>query len=731
MAPDPDTVEQRPTWFVGAAFGGGTKDQTDRFIREGVWEHRFKDRYLEAVKSIQVDDRIAIKSTYVRKHDLPFDNRGHSVSVMAIKAVGVVKDNPNDGRRLTVDWERVKPHREWYFYTYMPTVWRVIPHNYASKSLINFAFEAQDQDIDKFRNFPYWRDRFGDNPTSDDRFPWISFYSGFADGLLDFRHDRSTLLAAIDMLPSELPKSVEDRFADGTSGRLRDICPFTTMGIFNRGLTWDNRINIARGLAELLGMEELDGQLLESLAGIPVLNNQRSWFFPDERERDDDHIDALWRVFADALQYADESDEGSRASLIESFNDAVSRKSVGRRLTQSLYWIRPHTFVSLDRWASAFLEEQLGVDVPKGKPDGETYLDLCEELQLMFTDESLPVHSFPELSAMAWDPADEDEEDEEDEEDTASEEDEGPTSSESESPYSVDDIVGEGCFLERDRLETILERWRVKKNLILQGPPGTGKTWLAKKLAFALIGSRSPRRVRPLQFHPNLSYEDFVRGWRPSGGTDGRLDLVDGPFLTAVENARNEPARDYVVVIEEVNRGNPAQIFGEMLTLLEADKRTPDEALALSYPRNVDERVHIPDNLYVVGTMNVADRSLALVDLALRRRFAFFDLEPVFGDLWRSWVSDQCGLDGEFLANVERRLTALNQTISDDDLLGPQFRVGHSVVTPSNETAIIDPVKWFTQVVETEIGPLLDEYWFDATDRARSAKEALLKGFGS
>ena len=235
----------------------------------------------------------------------------------------------------------------------------------------------------------------------------------------------------------------------------------------------------------------------------------------------------------------------------------------------------------------------------------------------------------------------------------------------------MENIVEEGCFLEQDRLETILERWRVKKNLILQGPPGTGKTWLAKKLAFALIGSRSPRRVRPLQFHPNLSYEDFVRGWRPSGNRKRPLKLVNGPFLTAVEDAENDRARDLVVVIEEINRGNPAQIFGEMLTLLEADKRTPDEALALSYPRCSDERVHIPGNLYVVGTMNVADRSLALVDLALRRRFAFINLEPVFGDRWRSWVSEQSGLDEEFLDDIERRLTRLNRTISDDDLLGP------------------------------------------------------------
>ena len=723
MAPDPDTAEARPAWFVEATFATG--DQTDRFVQKGVWENGYHDRYLEDVKSIRVDDRIAIKSAYTRKYGLPFDNRDHRVAVMAIKAIGVVTDNPGDGRRLRVDWTPVAPYREWYFYTYQPTVWRVVPQNYRSKSLIDFTFEEQDQDIDKFRNLPYWRDRFGDSPTSDDRFPWTAFYSRFADKLLDFRHNRPVLLAAIDKLPTELPRSLKDQFADGKSGRLRDICPFTTMGTFNRGLTNDNRIKIARQLAGILGMEELDGQFLRSLAGIPTLDNRNSWFFPYERERDDDHIDALWQVFADALQYADDSNETNRASLIDSFNDSVRRRRVGRMLTVGLYWIRPHTFVSLDQSARAFIEEQLGMDLPKGKPDGEMYLNLCERLQLMFNDENLPVHSFPHLSAMAWDPENETGWD------TARKGDQRPPVPAVELPYSVEDIVGEGCFLERDRLEAILERWRVKKNLILQGPPGTGKTWLAKKLAFALIGRRSPSRVRPLQFHPNLSYEDFVRGWRPSESRKRPLKLVDGPFLAAVEDAQNDPARGYVVVVEEINRGNPAQIFGEMLTLLEADKRTPDEALALSYPRSDDERVHIPDNLYVVGTMNVADRSLALVDLALRRRFAFVGLEPVFGDLWRGWVSEQCGLDGEFLADVERRLTALNQTISDDELLGPQFRIGHSVVTPSSETHIANPVQWFTQVVETEIGPLLDEYWFDDTDRAHSAKEDLLKGLGS
>ena len=304
-----------------------------------------------------------------------------------------------------------------------------------------------------------------------------------------------------------------------------------------------------------------------------------------------------------------------------------------------------------------------------------------------------------------------------------------PPVHETETPYSLEDIIADGCFLERDRLEGMLERLRSRRNLILQGPPGTGKTWLAKRLAYALIGSRSDRRVRPFQFHPNLSYEDFVREWRPSG--DGRLALVDGPFLQAIEDSGKEPSLDFVVVIEEINRGNPAHIFGEMLTLLEADKRTPLEALALSYPRHHGERVYIPPNLYVVGTMNIADRSLALVDLALRRRFAFIDLEPVFGYMWRNWVSEQCGIETAFLADIEGRMTSLNQTIAVDSLLGPQFRVGHSVVTPSGDELIDDPVTWFRQVVETEIGPLLDEYWFDQPGRASDEKQRLLQGIGS
>ena len=217
-----------------------------------------------------------------------------------------------------------------------------------------------------------------------------------------------------------------------------------------------------------------------------------------------------------------------------------------------------------------------------------------------------------------------------------------------------------------------------------------------------------------------------MRGWRPQG--DGSLGLVDGPFLELSEVARGDTDGTYVMVIEEINRGSPASVFGELLTLLEADKRTPEHALALAHRRSVDERFHIPPNLHAIGTMNLADRSLALVDLALRRRFAFFDLEPTLNDTWRDWVSRQCDVPYEFLDDISARIGRLNEQIAADPNLGIQFRIGHSFVVPTAGEPIADPAEWFTDVVETEIAPLLCEYWFDDPERAETARAQLLSG---
>jgi len=726
-------VAPRAYWFVGSIYDGHD-DQTQRFLSEGIWENGYEDQYLDLVRSIKPGDRIAIKSSYTRKRDLGFDNRGQTTSVMAIKAIGTVTENLGDGRRVRVEWTPLDSPKEWYFYTHRRTIWRVLPGEWTTDALIAFAFDSKPQDIDQFRNAPYWRERFGDVDGGEQRFRWTQFYSAVADGLLAFQNDRAALLAGIYDIATRVDglSYLKDQYADGTSGPLRDICPFTTIGIFNRGSTDANRKTIAAELAQLLGVEEA---VPESFEGIPTLNNMKSWYFSFEKDRQLDDIQALWDVFASAIRYAESDDPGTRSTFVRAFDNANGRPDVGWNLTMGLYWIRPWSFLSLDGRSQLYINRKLGTQIPLNGPKkrctADDYLSVVDNLEARFQEEAYPVHSFPELSLAAWlykDSAPVPESDEEDQgEQKTGGDDEGGVTLPIE-PYSVDDIISDGCFLERAELERMLQRLRMKKNLVLQGPPGTGKTWLARRLGFALMGERDDSRLRAVQFHPNLSYEDFVRGWRPTG--EGKLSLVDGPFMESVAAALTKPSAPYVVVIEEINRGNPAQIFGEMLTLLEADKRTPNEALELCYRRADGERTYVPDNLYVIGTMNIADRSLALVDLALRRRFAFMDLEPVFGQVWRDWVvASQPGIELDLLVEVERRVLGLNEEIAADAGLGQQFRIGHSYVTPSRGIPIADAREWFKQVVETEIGPMLDEYWFDAPDRARNARQRLIEGF--
>ena len=284
-------------------------------------------------------------------------------------------------------------------------------------------------------------------------------------------------------------------------------------------------------------------------------------------------------------------------------------------------------------------------------------------------------------------------------------------------PYKLENIIDDGAFIEVDKLEKIIRRFQEKKNLILQGPPGTGKTWLAKRIGKALIGKdvNSPQ-IRSVQFHPNLSYEDFVRGWRP--GSDEKLSLEEGIFMEMVNQSINNPDEKYVLVIEEINRGNPAQIFGELLTLIENSKRDKAEAIQLCYPdsEGINSPVFVPDNLYILGTMNLADRSLALVDMAFRRRFAFFNLEPTFNSAWKSYVIDQKQMDKSVAEKIQFSITNLNNEISNDPKLGKEFQIGHSFFTPPNSMENNDSQSWFKEVIESEIKPLLEEYWFDSPE---------------
>lgn len=290
--------------------------------------------------------------------------------------------------------------------------------------------------------------------------------------------------------------------------------------------------------------------------------------------------------------------------------------------------------------------------------------------------------------------------------------------------YTVVDIVTDGCFIAPAALAGYLNALKSKNNLILQGPPGTGKTWLAKRLGYALIGEKNREFLHSIQFHPSTSYEDFVRGWRPSA--DGKLVLADGVFLKIVDQALADPGHNYVLVIEEINRGNLAQVFGELLTLLESEKRVPSEAIDLTYRRDGEDPLYLPPNLFIIGTMNLADRSLAIVDFALRRRFAFADLEPALNNTWSAWVAQHNGIPADQLTTIASRVSDLNATIAADRSLGPQYRIGHSFFTPSTTRKITDAGDWLLQLVQREIRPLLAEYWFDEPDRVDRETARLL-----
>ena len=736
------TIDSAPhaTWFVGASYGG-TDDQLPRFLAEGIWENGYDDKLLDVVRSMRPGERIAIKSSYTRKHGLPFDSRGRAVSVMGIKAVGTITENLNDGKRVKVDWAKVEPVREWYFYTHRATIWRVLPGEWMNDALIAFAFDDKPQDVDRFRNEPFWRERYGTTSPEKQRFEWTDFYEAVAEKLLAHADDRTPLIEGIHEIASRVPglTYLQDKFPDGTSGPLRDICPFTTMGTFNRSMTDANRKTIAGELAKLLGVTV---PVPPSFEGIPVLNNQRSWFFAYADKRGAGDIDALWKVFVAASKMVDGDQLDTRDAFIRAYDEATQVWGVAWNLSTGLYWAHPWEFLTLDSQSRHYINKRLGLNVAisgqQGPCDGRAYLKLLDDLRSRFGEDGYPVHSFPDLSLASWmykDPVDEPVPAGDigtnagAEQETEGEVREAFQVAAPIVPYSVEDILKDGCFLERAEIDRLLDRLRTKKNLILQGPPGTGKTWLAKRLAFALMGQKDDSKVRAVQFHPNLSYEDFVRGWRPTG--EGKLSLADGVFMEAIKAASKDPSSKFVVVIEEINRGNPAQIFGELLTLLEAGKRTPNEALELCYPDADGKRrpVHIPENLYVVGTMNIADRSLALVDLALRRRFAFVGLEPRLGQVWRDWVVKDCAVDPGLVADIERRIAELNDQIATDARLGKQFRIGHSYVTPAHRLEAGDTKKWFQQVVDTEIGPLLDEYWFDAPDEAQKAIARLTQGW--
>ena len=466
--------EIRDYWMVGSYWDGSIPpDQTKRFLDEGIWQNGYTDRYLDKVRSMKVNDRIAIKASTTRRNDLPFDARDHTVSLMIIKATGTIVANRNDGRTIEVEWDPDYQRKSWYFFTNLNTIWQLktddnYKHKQYSEKLIDFVWYGGKQDY--------------------------------------------------------------------------------------------------------------------------------AWF--------------------------------------------------------------------CKRWWG---------DKEPGNPP------LLDEPELAFN------------------------------------------------PYSVEDILATGAFLEEQEVYQILRRLRTKKAMILQGTPGVGKTYIARKIAYALMKEVDNNRLEMVQFHQSYSYDDFVRGYRPLPDRAGSFGLQNGIFYEFCQKATQDPDREYVFIIDEINRGNLSLIFGELLMLIEADKRGAEYAVPLVYRNHQDEpRFYIPPNLYLIGLMNVADRSLAMVDYALRRRFAFITLKPAYeGHRFRQWLLMR-GMPEAVVTLIISRMTNLNNEIKEDPLLGENYQVGHSYFCPKGDNFTELKKDWYTSIIETEIAPLLKEYWFDNSKKADEAIKRLL-----
>ena len=634
------------------------------------------------------------------------------------------------------------------------------------------------------------------------RFAWVQFYKSIAEKLLDFKDKRDELVKGIHRIADRVSalSGFEDRFKNGTKGPLKDICPFTAIGIFNQGHTFENRKIIATELASFLGISE---PVPGSFDGIPVVSSQNAWFFSFEKDRHPDDIDTLWKIFDQAIKLAESDGMDNRSAFTLAYNKAIKCRGVGWNLSMGLYWIRSLSFPTLDQRSRNYIEKELGIKIPKQYPNANGYLEILDTLKARFKDDKCPVHSFPDLSLAAW----------------------------LFKPEAQTDS-------QEDKTEENNLEIKNATNKILYGPPGTGKTYQLKKLtekyssreqaltrkawlihelseatwfdvifgALYDLGNKAKvatifeheyvktkaesigrdkhvkqtiwsvlqthtredsetvnfknrgnhpavfdknsdsiwslvddweeecqeqvelarnwkngpgqksyhQRFEFVTFHQAYGYEDFVEGIRPvlDKETESvKYEVVPGVFKRICQKAKADPGQRYAIFIDEINRGNIASIFGELITLLETDKRvvyeedgSPESGMTLTLPYS-GEQFGVPANLDVYGTMNTADRSIALLDTALRRRFQFEELMPdasvINGSLGNGHIEDGEGGTIDLRALLEK----MNRRIRF--LLSRDMTIGHSYLINVCDFSELKNVL-FSQII-----PLLQEYFYD------------------
>lgn len=485
-------------------------------------------------------------------------------------------------------------------------------------------------------------------------FTWVPFFRELFEKVYQYKDDHEELKKIVVEVYSNAKKELNGKDFDFPG----EMDPFSPLSLALVYKVPEKSLAILSELKKRLGM---NCELPKDLDGVPRMMYNSRFAYTDTPES----IPPLWELL-DLMHSS--GYQPKDPDLIGIFDRLVAYKGIkGPKLSMALFWMNPECYPTLDDAMRQFLIEEKHYTDVKKKFGGAEYFDYREHIRANLR--AWGYSSFLDLSLDAWGMRPH------------------PTPPIDTDVYSIQDFLRD-VFVSQETYDAMRHALERKKSIIIQGPPGVGKTFMARRLAYSIIGRKDEDKVETIQFHQSYGYEDFMIGLHPKD--DGGFELKGGVFLRFCDRARSDPDSKYFLIIDEINRGNISRVFGESMMLIEASHR--GEEVGLMYGGRT---FSVPGNVYIIGTMNTADRSLAIMDYALRRRFAFVDIAP---NLERAKEA------APELSDLIDVVDALNDAIIKDGSLGPGYRIGHSFFLDGSDAE---------EIVATSILPLLREYWFD------------------